>query len=169
MKSWKKWWTLYLGQRWDKRVLVGAAALALIPIAASLIGRGGPPKTAGGGAAFAVDTHIPRGFVLIPIEADNYEALDSILGRFGWVDLFQAGSEGGERKLVARNVRLLRAPHDPSHFAVLVPERDSTRILKAGGVFTVVIRRPGTAGMEIVNQPARRAEPARRRITYEGE
>src|SRR5690349_14215407 len=30
-----------------------------------------------------LDTFIPKGFVLVPIDVQNYEALDSILGKYG--------------------------------------------------------------------------------------
>jgi hypothetical protein len=33
-------------------------------------------------------TFIPAGYVLVPIEVANFEALDSILGQFGIVDLY---------------------------------------------------------------------------------
>ena len=141
-----------------------AAALALIPIGLSAL-RSAPPTTTGDPAG--VDTFIPRGFVLVPIEAENYEALDSILGPFGWVDLFQGGGDGGERHLVAQNVRLLRAPNNPSHFAVLIPERRAPQILKAGGSFVVVVKRPGQDGTVFVDSPVRAGKPARRRITYD--
>ncbi len=106
---------------------------------------------------------IPRGFVLVPIEVQNYEALDSILGRFGNVDLFQAGGES--QKLVARNVRILRAPQNPSHFAILVTEDKAGEILKSGGVFTVIVKRPENDGTEFVNNE----KTKRRKIVYEGD
>ena len=163
----KKWWALYQAQRWDKQILWGAALLALVPVGFGLVTR--TPKAPIDSAPAAIDTYIPRGFVLVPIEADNYESLDSILGPYGWVDLFQAGAEGGEKHAVARNVRLLRAPQNPSHFAVLIPERQSAHLLRAGGVFTVVVRAPGRAGTEFVNSGLKPGSHAPRRITYGGE
>src|SRR4051812_35626944 len=59
-----------------------------------------------------IDTLIPAGFVIIPIDVQNYESLDSLLGKFGVGDLFKG--EGKNGRLVARNIRILRAPKNPS-------------------------------------------------------
>jgi hypothetical protein len=152
---------------WEKKVLWSAAALSLIPVLAALLLQGpsapaGPANT----TRAEVDTYIPKGFVLVPIEVQNYEALDSILGHFGVVDLFQAGQTGHpEQRLVARNVRILRAPQNPSHFAVLVQEGEVAHVLKFGGQFTVIVKRPEKVGTEFVKDPV----ITRRTIVYEGE
>lgn len=109
-----------------------------------------------------VDTMIPRGFVLVPVEIENYEALDSILGSFGLVDLYQGVAPAA--RLVARNVRLLRAPRNPSHFAVLVRETESDRFMQDAGAFTAIVKRPEAGGTEIVKAKKR----TQRRIVYGG-
>lgn len=160
----KNWWALYLKQPWDKQVLYSAVALAMLPVAFFLWPSAPPPEPAAGTVS-ELDTHIPKGFVLIPIEVQNYEALDSILGRYGVVDLYQGGgTEGSKQVLAARNVRLLRAPHNPSHFAVLVPESQAQQVLRQGGLFTVIVKRAGETGTEFVKEETR----AKRSITYEG-
>mgnify|MGYP000956954962 CR=1 FL=1 len=145
---------------WEKKILLYAGVLSLIPLVGLSLQ---PARPAPKKEIAEVDTLIPQGFVLIPIEVQNYEALDSILGRFGLVDLFQAGE--GQGRLVARNVRILRAPQNPTHFAVLVAENRVDEILKNGGLFTVIVKRPGGAGTEFVTT----AQPKRRKIVYEGE
>lgn len=149
-------------QHWDKRMLLSAAVLAAMPIAFSLLRS--EPAPAPVKTDSSADTHIPRGFVLIPIEAQNYEALDSVLGRFGVVDLYQGVKGAADQRLVARNVRLLRAPHNPSHFAVLVPESEASHVLRQGGVFTVIVKRRSESGTEFVKETSR----GRRSIVYEG-
>lgn len=155
----KSWWALYLKQPWDKQVLYSAVVLAILPLLYMAWQPSGPAPVAGAGE---VDTHIPKGFVLIPIEVQNYEALDSLLGRFAVVDLYQG--EGSPQTLTARNVRLLRAPHNPSHFAVLVPENQAQSVLRHGGVFTVIVKRAGETGTEFVEEETR----TKRSITYGG-
>ncbi len=162
----KKFWRQYLEQPWEKKILWSAAGLALIPILLSLLFR---PDTAQSSVMSAarpeVDTYIPKGFVLVPIEVQNYEALDSILGRFGVVDLFQAGApDRPEQRLVARNVRILRAPQNPSHFAILVGENEVAQVLRFGGQFTVVVKRPEKGGTEFVKE----LKENKRKIIYEG-
>jgi hypothetical protein len=113
----------------------------------------------------SVDTYIPKGFVLIPIELSNYEALDSVLGRFAYVDLFSSGGPARPARLVARHVRLLRAPQNPSRFAVLVPETESAKILSGNDAFSAVLKPPGAGGTEFVNQTPK----TKRKIVYEGD
>lgn len=162
----KKFWRQYLEQPWEKKILWSAAGLALIPILFSLLFRPDSSQSSAPSAARAdVDTYIPKGFVLVPIEVQNYEALDSILGRFGVVDLFQSATpERPEQRLVARNVRILRAPQNPSHFAILVSEGEVSKVLRFGGQFTVVVKRPEKAGTEFVKD----LKENKRKIIYEG-
>src|ERR1035437_10610139 len=113
----KKIWALYLNQPWEKKILWSAFGLSLIPIALGLVFSfsSAPPQEGSKNPRAQVDTYIPKGFVLVPIEVQNYEALDSILGQFGVVDLFQSLSpENPGQHLIARNVRILRAPQNPS-------------------------------------------------------
>lgn len=160
----KKWWLLYLRLPWDRRVLWGAAALSLVPMAVTLIPSGSSTSAAESAPA-EVDTHIPKGFVLVPIEVQNYEALDSILGKFGVVDLFQGqGPEGTKQRLIMRNVHMLRAPRNPSHFAVLIRERDVAEVLHTSAPFTVIVKRPNETGTELVQEES----SPRRSITYDG-
>lgn len=104
------------------------------------------------------DTYIPSGFVLVPIEIQNIEGLDSILGQFGVVDLFLPGHEGLSRgRLVARRLKILRAPLNPSQFAVLAPEGQAPDIVRHEGPFIVVIQNPKESGTRIVKQKVRRS------------
>lgn len=95
----------------------------------------------------AADTYIPAGYVLVPIEVANYESLDSILGQFGVVDLYTPAPPGGGRPIrVAEKIKILRAPLNPNHFAVLAPEDESPRLVSHQGPFTVVVLNPRRAG-----------------------
>ncbi len=152
---------------WENRILIMAGLISLVPASAmwlhssanstaDISSKEGVPQ---------VDTLIPKGYVLVPIEAENYEAVDSILGRFGIVDLFQGDTSGASRaRLVARNVRLLRAPNNPSHFAVLIPEGEASEVLRGGSGFTVVVKRPEASGTEFVKPTSK----VRRKVIYEG-
>jgi hypothetical protein len=161
----KKWWILFLRLPWDKRILWASAALSLPPIGLSLLAPSSPQPAAATGPSAQVDTHIPRGFVLVPIEVRNYEALDSILGPFGIVDLYQGEArDGSDQRLIARDVRILRAPKNPSHFAVLIRESEAASVLRFSGLFTVIVKRPGAPGTEFVKEPPRTHHP----IVYEG-
>ena len=110
----------------------------------------------------SVDTLIPAGYILVPIEVQNYESLDSLLGQYGIVDLFKG--DGKDGKLVARNIRILRAPLNPSHFAVLAPEAEASAILAQAGNFYVAIKSPNQSGTHIVTQGKRT-----KRVYFDGE
>jgi hypothetical protein len=162
----KKFWQLYVKSPWEKKILWTAFGLAALPIAASLLWNSSATPMEENKHRAQVDTFIPKGFVLVPIEVQNYEALDSILGQFGVVDLFQGGGPGHpQQRLVARNVRILRAPQNPAHFAVLVQEGEVSGILKNSPIFTVIVRRPEKAGTEFVKEEV----SSRRSIVYERE
>jgi len=110
-----------------------------------------------------IDTMIPAGFVIIPIDVQNYESLDSLLGKFGVGDLFKGDGKNG--RLVARNVRILRAPKNPSHFAVLTPESQAQSILANQGNFYVALKGPNQTGTQIVEQPLKNVH----RIHFDGD
>ncbi|WP_413585325.1 hypothetical protein [Bdellovibrio sp. HCB274] len=110
----------------------------------------------------SVDTFIPRGLVLIPLELANAEALSSIMGDMGGVvDLYLASDEkrsGGI--IVASRVKLVRAPRNPDQFAVLVREADGRKILQKNGPFFAVVQNPDVRGANLAreNQNAVRIE-----------
>ncbi len=95
-----------------------------------------------------VDTIIPRGFTLIPIEIQNYEALDSVFGNYGIVTLYSVPESGqGQPKKLAERVKMLRAPQNPTQFGVLIRESDSDLIAgQIGPVFVVLHNRSTTSG-----------------------
>ena len=160
----EKWKSSLQKLGWERRLLLSAALLSAIPAVGRVLMQNSSEPVPVERVA-AVDTMIPKGYVLVPIEVQNYESLDSILGRFGVVDLFQPGSGTAEsQRLVARNVRILRAPQNPSHFAVLIREEEVPRVLHQGGLFTVIVKRPHGDGTEFVND----LKPKRRKIVYEG-
>lgn len=99
--------------------------------------------------ATEIDIMIPAGFVLLPIEVENYESLDSILGQMGVVDLYQNMVAKNQRRLVASFVRILRNPHNPSQFSILVPEHNVSAITNNFGPYFVSLRpRKNGTGLE---------------------
>lgn len=98
------------------------------------------------------DTHIPTGYVLIPIHVENYESLDLILGHLGVVDLYSAPSahNSGASKLIVKAIKIIRSPQNPDQFAVLSPEGNTERILSHGNNFYVVVQNPKNIGTKFV-------------------
>lgn len=105
----------------------------------------------------SVDTFIPKGFVLIPIELQNADSLSSIIGEMGGVvDLYTIRTEThkGGLKIGAR-LKLLKAPLNPQQYAVLVPEQQSHKVLAFAGPFMAVIQNPEEKGSEITSHQNR--------------
>jgi hypothetical protein len=105
-----------------------------------------------------VTTLIPPGFVLVPIEVSNFESLDSILGQHGVVDLYAPGEDLKQRPVkIAEKIKILRAPLNPSHFAVLAPEDESHKLVTQLGPLMVVVQPQASLGTKIVNEPGKAA------------
>jgi len=90
----------------------------------------------------SVDTYIPKGFVLVPIQISNEEVLNEIIGSHGFVDLYS--NEGTDEKpqyeMLVKNIRLLKSPVDPSIVAVLSPESMVKPIVRVSGKFKIAIK-----------------------------
>ncbi|MCB0384289.1 MAG: hypothetical protein KDD43_02770 [Bdellovibrionales bacterium] len=115
----------------------------------------------------SIDTLIPTGSVLIPIEVENSESLDSILGHKGIVDLHRPAREpGSKNRIVAKRLPILRAPLNPQQFAVLAPEEQAQVIVREPGPFWVVVQNPSRFGTQF--ERVRNKSPHRRIIVDGG-
>lgn len=104
------------------------------------------------------DTVIPAGFSLVPIELENHEALDSLIGIHAIVNLYQSSSLGDQRgRLIGRNLRLLRAPLNPQKFAVLVPSAEVGLFMSGGRFFASIQNRNQTFATEMEQARSRKA------------
>lgn len=167
----------YCLETWQQRpLLVWAAVLVVTGLLAFLRDFSGThdqprkndsnPDQSDGDGDSGTDTFIPDGFVLVPIEVLNYEALDSVLGQFGIVDLFAADPDSGSRtRLIASRVRILRAPRNPSHFAVLAPVEKSSQLVRHDGGYFVVVRNPRNAGTHFESGAAEGGKETRTDVT----
>lgn len=112
----------------------------------------------------SVDTFIPRGFVLVPLEIANAESLTSLVGDVGGVvDLYlatNANQKGGLK--VGTKMKILRAPLNPQQYAVLVREHESSRLLSYAGPFIAVVQNPDEKGAQI-----NASGPSRLHIDYQ--
>lgn len=87
-----------------------------------------------------VDTIIPKGYVLVPLELENREAIGSVIQNFGIIDLFSGNPDGGRARKIASRIKIIRAPYNPNLFAALVKEELSERIMKEVGPFFAAIQ-----------------------------
>lgn len=109
-------------------------------------------------APTSVDTFIPKGYVLVPVDLANADSLSSLVGDMGGVvDLYLSGGSDHKRHniKVASRIKLLRAPLNPQQYAVLAKENDSSKILSLPGPFIAVVQNPDSKGTEVTQSAAK--------------
>ncbi len=115
----------------------------------------------------SLDTYIPENQSIVPIQVENYESLDQVIGQFGVVDLYTIPLSDKEKaKKIAHAVKLVRSRKSPRHFNVLLPADQAYRIAGHSGAFSVTVRNPKLVGTKIVKE---KAKTKRRRVFYESE
>ena len=152
------------GQQNKKAVQIWGA-LVLVSVLFTIVQIQGPR---GGKAppAASIDTLIPEGFVLLPIDLSNTEALDGFLHSKGVVDLYTGDPSYSHSEKAAAAVKIIRSPHNPNRFAVLVPEEKAPFLIERFKSFYAIIQNPSKKGVKITPPPAR---AKKRRIIIESE
>ena len=89
-----------------------------------------------------IDTYIPKGFVLVPVELSNSPSLDGILANKGVVDLYTGDPTRQKAEKVAEAVKIIRSPNSPAYFAVLAPAEQAVFLIQRFQAFHAVIQNP---------------------------
>jgi len=129
----------------DRSLLLAFLALGLVALLLTLLAPTDTAKPRVASAdeeAFDVDTFIPAGHLLIPLQLSNAESLASLSGPFSLVDLYATRENGRKSFKVASAVKLLRAPLNPQQFAVLVREDESAPLVAMEGPFFAALKNP---------------------------
>lgn len=128
----------------DKALLLAFLALGMVVLLLEVLSpdRGISPESETVTENVDVDTMIPAGHLLIPLELSNSESLASLSGAFSVVDLYAASERGKKGFKLASGVKLVRAPLNPEQFAVLVREEDSGKIVGHEGPFFAALKNP---------------------------
>lgn len=114
----------------------------------------------------SIDTLIPTGSVLIPIEVENSESWTRFSDtRELWTSIDRPGNRDLNR-IVAKRLPILRAPLNPQQFAVLAPEEQAQVIVREPGPFWVVVQNPSRFGTQF--ERVRNKSPHRRIIVDGG-
>ena len=90
-----------------------------------------------------LDTYIPEGFVLVPVELSNGPSLDGLLEHRGIVDLYTGDILKQYAEKAAEAVKIIRSPQNPSYFAVLIPEEKAPLLIQRFQAFHAVIQNSG--------------------------
>ena len=99
------------------------------------------------------DTVIPRGYVLVPLEIANIQTVSGLIDQYGVIDLYAGSNNQQNSFLVAARIKVMRAPLNPSQYAVLVTEAMSREIMKYRGPFWAVVQNRQSAGMSAAERP----------------
>lgn len=136
--------------KWLLIAFFGFGILAMV-----VSGRSPAPQTSEVPRVDSVDTMIPKGFILVPLELENIEQIGSLIGNSGVVDLYTGGFETKQRRLVASRVKVIQAPFNPQVYAALIPESEGSVIQNYLGPFRAVVQNPkqngGSVHREIKN------------------
>ncbi|MES3036894.1 MAG: hypothetical protein V4736_03225 [Bdellovibrionota bacterium] len=87
----------------------------------------------------SIDTVIPAGFVLVPVEISNIDSIGPLIGTQAVVDLYKFNEKGVATK-VAKRVKVLRAPYNPNVYAVLVREEETDLLMRHQGAYYAAIQ-----------------------------
>lgn len=154
-------WTRLKEQPWFLPASGVVAALLLAGIIQGSASSHGPERV-----DFDLDTHIPQGHVLVPIQVHNSENVDSMFGTYGMVDLYPVSENGkASREAILRGVKMLRAPRNPNQFGVLVPTDMAATVIRSGGTFAAVVLNRQSRGTVLEKQTPR----TKRKIILEPE
>ncbi|AZZ37782.1 hypothetical protein CIK05_13565 [Bdellovibrio sp. qaytius] len=87
-----------------------------------------------------MDTLIPNGYALVPIELENIAAIASLIEGYGVVDIYLGKSASGRSKKIFQKVKILRAPNNPHAYSLLLPDNLSSVLMQYDGPFFAVIQ-----------------------------
>lgn len=92
-----------------------------------------------------VDTLIPNGYALVPIELENISAIASLIEGYGVVDIYLGKNNSRHAKKIFQKVKILRAPNNPNTYSLLLPDNLSSELIKYDGPFFAVIQNKAEA------------------------
>jgi hypothetical protein len=87
-----------------------------------------------------IDTVIPKGYVLVPLDLENKDTISSVIQSHGIVDLYSGLPEQKNSHKIASKVKIIRAPYNPNLFAVLVKEDFSSNLMRQNEKIYAVIQ-----------------------------
>lgn len=87
-----------------------------------------------------VDTLIPNGYALVPIELENISVIASLIESYGVVDIYLGKSNSRNSKKIFQKVKILRAPNNPHAYSLLLPDHLSSVLMQYEGPFFAVIQ-----------------------------
>ncbi len=103
----------------------------------------------------SLDTLVPKGFVLIPIDILNGKDIISLIGSHGVVDLYSIKNEVPKEQ-IGKFVKILPPNTDDDLFVALVPEKEVSKLFEHSPPFYAVIQNPEKQGSQIHKKKIKR-------------
>jgi len=109
-----------------------------------------------------INVLIPKGHVLFPFTAQNFEELDGILEAYSLVKVYNP--ENGA--LLAENIKVLRAPKDPDQLAFLIPNYIANKFMEHGMDFRLALQKFTNQKPKLITKQKRTRSPKKKVVTY---
>ena len=132
----------------NKKKLVGLVSAGGLCFLMALFQSFSFPVREGAGPE-GIDTYIPEGFVLVPIELSNGLLMKGLVQKKGVVDLYTADPSRFQAQKAARAVKIIRVPTGDTHFAALIPEGEASYLIQRFQSFYAVLQNPQKTGTRI--------------------
>ena len=98
----------------------------------------------------SLDSLVPKGFVLMPIEISNGTDIKNIIGSYGVVDLYAYSKDTGlPENLAGSSLKILPPSTEEGAFTALVPEKSAIHLFSYTESFYAVIQNPQKTGSKI--------------------
>ncbi len=107
---------------------------------------------------------IPEGHILYPFEVENYEGVDSLLDTYSMVKVYSSI----DGSLLAKNIKTLRAPKDPSKLAFLIPFEVADFFARQGQVYRIVVQKydPNKKAKIVRKKPLTQSKKQKTSVTF---
>jgi len=128
----------YIFDSQNANILKFACGLSLSVLMSYLFFSSGDPKPKNTQAFKQnLNVMIPKGHVLFPFTAQNYDEIDALLEAYSLVKVYDA--EKG--RLLAENIKVLRAPKDPTRLAFLISGEIADSFMEYGMDFRLALQK----------------------------
>ncbi len=132
-----------------KKVLAACLGILILSAAFQVLGRHGESKAPKTREFQSFDEMLNEGQSLVPIEVNNIEALDGVLGSQGVVDIYAINPVSNRQLRIARYVKVVRSRENYLQLSVLVDDDASDTILQYPGPYTLVVQQQAASAKKM--------------------
>lgn len=97
--------------------------------------------------SFKIDTIIPNGYVLIPIQLSNAQAISNVIGKHGVADIYST-SQGQKSKRLFSRAKIIKSSIDETVFSILVKESRAHLLSQSDNPFFAAVQNPKAKAIE---------------------